>query len=87
MRYLLAQSLDNHLGKVPLKCLALEAEPQKKYHSIYSCVKITHKKKKEKKKEKVDVFVLALFTKRAPCSPWMKAEIPSKIKECCMENQ
>lgn len=44
----------------------------------------SHTKKRE---EKVDVFVLALFTNRAPCSPWEKAEIPSKIKECCMENQ
>lgn len=47
----------------------------------------SHTKKKEKKKEKVDVFVLVLFTNIAPCSPWKKAEIPSKIKECCMENQ
>lgn len=84
MRYLLAQSLNNHLGKVPLKCLALEAEPQKKVpQHLFMCQDHTQKKREEK----VDVFVLALFTNRAPCSPWEKAEIPSKIKECCMENQ
>lgn len=53
---------------------------------LFMCQNHTQKKK-EKKKEKVDVFVLALFTNIAPCSPWKKAEIPSKIKECCMENQ
>lgn len=38
MRYVLIQSFDNHLGKLPFEYLALETELQKEDHVIYEPV-------------------------------------------------
>lgn len=75
MKYLLIQCFDNHLWKVPFKYLALKAEPQKEHNFIYEPVSYVKIIKNGKKKK--SWFFLALFTKRALCSPWEKHVPPN----------
>lgn len=56
MRYLFTQSFDNHHGKVPLKYMALQADPKKEHHSIYEPKSYTKTIPKRKEKKQFELF-------------------------------